>query len=163
MVTRSSPFFAAALYFAVLAAACAQPQPAASPPAEVDRRGEIEAFNRHVIDATSRMDDAALTAIWEDDGVSLLPGMAPIAGKSAIGAFIAKVSADNPGAKMRSFEMTCSGVEVHGDFASEYCEEHQIVDIPGKPTFDGRGKLLYVLHRGADGVWRVRREMWNQA
>jgi ketosteroid isomerase-like protein len=33
----------------------------------------------------------------------------------------------------------------------------------GKPAFDGWGTLLLVLHRGADGKWRLRREMWNEA
>jgi ketosteroid isomerase-like protein len=114
-------------------------------------------------DATRQMDNAATIALWEDDGVSLLPGTKPIEGKQAIGAFIADVTAKFPGAHMRSFEMTCAGIEIAGDVATEYCDEHQIVDLaPGKPPFDGRGKMLFVLHRGADGKWRLRREMWNQ-
>jgi ketosteroid isomerase-like protein len=32
----------------------------------------------------------------------------------------------------------------------------------GKPPFDGQGKMLLVLHRGPDGKWRMRREMWNE-
>ena len=32
----------------------------------------------------------------------------------------------------------------------------------GKPPFDGWGKMLLVLHKGADGKWRVKQEMWNQ-
>ena len=29
--------------------------------------------------------------------------------------------------------------------------------------FDGLRKMSLVLHRGTDGVWRLRQEMWNQA
>ncbi len=122
----------------------------------------VEAFNQATIDATQRMDNDALLALWEDDGVTLLPGEAPVVGKPAIRAFVEKAMKSIPGAHMRSFELHCGGVEIAGDVATEYCDEHQVVDLPGKPPFDGRGKLLYVLHRGADGVFRLRREMWNQ-
>lgn len=30
-------------------------------------------------------------------------------------------------------------------------------------AFSGIGKLLYLLHRGTDGAWRIQREMWNMA
>ena len=116
-----------------------------------------------MIDATLRMDDEAVLALWEDDGVSLLPKTKPIVGKAALAAFLAKVKTEIPGAKMRSFEMHCSGIEVEGDVATEYCDEHQVVDLgAGKEPFDGTGKMLFVLHRGPGGAFRLRREMWNQ-
>lgn len=144
--------------------AASTPPPSALPVlTSADARAGIDAFNRAMIDVTTRMDNAGVLALWEDDGVSLLPSTKPIEGKKAIGAFLADVTAQFPGAHMRSFEMTCSGIEVTGDSATEYCDEHQIVDLgSGKAPFDGRGKMLFVLHRGADGTWRVRREMWNQ-
>ena len=109
------------------------------------------------------MDTAAILALWEDDGVSLLPGEKPIVGKPAIAAFITQALASISGARMQSFEMECTGLEVSADWASELCDEHQVVALAGdKPPFDGRGKLLFVLHRGADARWRIRREMWNQ-
>jgi ketosteroid isomerase-like protein len=146
--------------------ATSTPSPAALPVlTSADARAGIDAFNRAMIDVTTRMDNAGVLALWEDDGVSLLPSTKPIEGKKAIGAFLADVTAQFPGAHMRSFEMTCSGIEVTvtGDSATEYCDEHQVVDLgSGKAPFDGRGKILFVLHRGTDGTWRVRREMWNQ-
>ena len=67
-----------------------------------------------------------------------------------------------PGARMKSFELTCTGLDISGALATEYCHEHQIVELgAGKPPFDGAGTILFVLHRGADGAWRVRREMFN--
>ena len=130
----------------------------------LDPRGEIESFNRSLKEATKRMDNAAVLALWEDDGVSLLPSTKPHRGKPAIAAFLKDVVAKMPGAHMRSFEMDCFDIEVSGAWASEWCVEHQIVDFPGgKPPFDGWGKMLFVLHRSADGTWRLSREMWNQA
>ena len=42
---------------------------------------EIEVFNRAFDDATRRMDNAAAVALWEADGISLLPSTKPIVGK----------------------------------------------------------------------------------
>lgn len=124
----------------------------------------IEAFNRAFDQATRNMDNAATAALWEDDGVSLLPSTQPIVGKKAIAQMIDAVVAQFPGARMEKFESACFDINVSGDLASEWCTEHQIVQFgTGKPPFDGRGKMLLVLHRGADGKWRLRQEMWNQA
>lgn len=126
-------------------------------------RTEIDAFNRTFDDATRRMDNAALFALWEEQGISLLPSTKPLRGKQAIVKFITDVTAAMPGARMRLFEDECSDIEVSGDWASEWCVEHQIVDLPGgKPPFEGWGKMLLVLHRSSDGTWRLNREMWNQ-
>ncbi|HEX8954934.1 MAG TPA: nuclear transport factor 2 family protein [Burkholderiaceae bacterium] len=122
----------------------------------------IEAFNKALSDATTRMDNAATMALWDDEGASLLPSTGPILGKKAIAGFLDKVASQYPGAHMKSFEMQCSGIEQSGDWASEWCDEHQVVDLGnGKPPFDGHGRMLLVLHRGAEGKWRLRREMWQ--
>jgi uncharacterized protein (TIGR02246 family) len=125
---------------------------------------EIEAFNEKLEDATKRMDNAATMALWADDGISLLPSTGPLVGKAAIGAFMDKVTSDIKGAQMQKFELTCQGIEVSGNLATEWCNEHQVVLMPGgKPPFDGRGKMLLVLRKGGDGKWLLLREMWNQA
>jgi ketosteroid isomerase-like protein len=125
---------------------------------------EIDAFNRSFADATRRMDNAATLALWDDEGVSLLPSTKPIVGKPAIARFLTDVMASLEGAHMTTFESECHDVHVAGDWASEWCTEHQIVALPnGKPPFDGYGKMLLVLHRGTRGAWRIRDEMWNQA
>ena len=121
----------------------------------------IDAFNRALDDATRRMDNAAVLALWEEDGISLLPSMAPIAGKKAIAQFLDKVVAEHPGARMETFENRCHDREVSGSWASEWGEEHQVVAFPDGKKFDGRGKMLFVLHRGDDGRWRIKREMWQ--
>lgn len=128
-----------------------------------DGAAGLDAFNRAVIDATKRMDTSASVALWEENGVSILPGSAPLVGKPAIGAFLEKVTAQFPGASMESFTLDCATVAVDGDLASERCVEHQVVKFPGgKPPFDGWGNILYVLHR-TGGQWRIRAEMWNPA
>ena len=128
---------------------------AAPPPAEIAR------FNHALEEATRSMKNAAVLALWDDDGVSLLPGQAPIVGKKAIGRFLDDMTAQMPGGKMQTFELQCYDIRVEGRTATEWCFEHQIVQFPGKPTFDGHGNMLFVLHKGDDAVWRIHAEMWN--
>ena len=124
----------------------------------------IDDFNRALIQATTRMDNAATLALWEDDGIELLPQTDPIVGKKALAKFYDDVMKDLAGARMEKFDLKCFDIEIAQDWASEWCQEHQHMSLPaGKPPFDGWGTLLLVLHRGVDGNWRLRREMWNEA
>ncbi len=124
----------------------------------------IETFNQEFAAATRRMDNAAIMALWDDKGISLLPSTPPIVGKKAIAKLIDDVTTAHPNARMKQFEMACFDIEVAGDWASEWCEEHQVVEFgDGTPPFEGRGKMLLVLHRNAAGKWLLTREMWNQA
>lgn len=124
----------------------------------------IASFNCALGAATRNMDNAATLALWEDDGISLLPSTPPIVGKKAIATFMAGIQKQFPDAHMQSFESQCFDIQVSGDLATEWCTEHQVVNLAkGKPPFDGRGKMLLVLRRGTDGKWRLRQEMWNQA
>ena len=142
---------------------CAAPGLVAGQAPPAGPRAGIETFNRALDDATRRMDNAAIVALWEDDGVSLLPSTEPIVGKRAIADFMAAVTARYPGGRMERFDNRCFDIEVAGPWASEWCREHQIVLLPDGKRFEGWGKMLLVLHRGADGAWRIKREMWNQA
>jgi len=126
-------------------------------------RAEIEAFNKQYIEAHLKMNNAAIMATWAEDGVGLLPGTAPMIGKATIGKFLNDVTSQMAGYRMQKVEMDFQGISVSGDWASEWACEHQVVQPPDqKPVIDSYGKLLLVLHKEADGNWRVTREMWNQ-
>lgn len=124
----------------------------------------VVAFNQALDSATREMSNAALLELWDEDGVSLLPSTPPIVGKKAIAKFLDDMMSQLHGGRMEKFEMQCHDIVVSGDWASEWCSEHQVVHLSeDKPPFEGWGKMLLVLHRGAGGKWRLKEEMWNQA
>ena len=73
------------------------------------------------------------------------------------------ILAQMPGYKVVKEEIDFHDIQISGDWASEWGNEHQVVQPPdGKPVIDSRGKMALVLHREASGEWKVKQEMWNQ-
>jgi ketosteroid isomerase-like protein len=140
---------------AAMAVGSAHPAPSAA------TRG-LARFNHAFTDAVRRMDNAAVLALWENDGISLLPQTPPIVGKAKIAKMLEEATAGHPQAHMQSFTNDCFDEKISGAWASEWCVEHQVVVGLGDKPFDGWGKMLLVLHRGRAG-WRLSCEMWNQA
>jgi uncharacterized protein (TIGR02246 family) len=127
-------------------------------------RKEIEAFNKRYVDLHLKMDTAGLLALWAEDGVDLMPGDAAMIGKKKIVAWVEEIVAKMPGYKVTKQEMEFHDIHVCGDWASEWATEHQLVQPPdGKPPIENFGKMALVLHRRANGEWKVQQEMWNAA
>ena len=125
---------------------------------------EIDAFNKRYVEMHLKMDTAGIFATWADDGVSLMPGEAPLIGKKAIVSWVENILSQMPGYKVVKEEIDFHDIQISGDWASEWANEHQVVQPPdGKPVIDSRGKMALVLHRDANGGWKVKQEMWNQA
>jgi ketosteroid isomerase-like protein len=69
-----------------------------------------------------------------------------------------------PGYKVTKQEMEFHDIQVSGDWASEWALEHQVVQPPDrKESIETWGKMALVLHREANGEWRIKQEMWNAA
>jgi ketosteroid isomerase-like protein len=127
-------------------------------------KDEIDAFNKRYVEMHLRMNTAGIFATWAEDGVSLMPGEAPLIGKKAIVAWVENILAQMPGYKVVKEEIEFHDLQISGDWASEWGNEHQVVQPPdGKPVIDSRGEIALVLHRKASGEWKVKQEMWNQA
>jgi uncharacterized protein (TIGR02246 family) len=125
---------------------------------------EIEAFNKRYVELHLKMDTAGILALWEEDGVDLMPGDAAMVGRKKISAWVEDILAKMPGYKVMKQEMEFHDVRVCGDWASEWATEHQVVQPPdGKPVIDSYGKMALVLHRQSNGEWKVQQEMWNAA
>jgi uncharacterized protein (TIGR02246 family) len=125
---------------------------------------EIEAFNKHYVELHLKMDTAGVLALWEEDGVDLMPGDAPMIGRKKIVAWVEDIVAKMPGYKVLKQDMEFHDIQVCGDWASEWATEHQVVQPPdGKPVIEDYGKMALVLHRETNGEWKVKQEMWNAA
>lgn len=128
-----------------------------------DRQKELEAFNKRYVELHLKMDTQGIFALWAEDGVDLMPGEAALVGKKAIVAWVENILAKMPGYKVTKQEMEFHDIHVAGDWASEWATEHQVVQPPdGKPLIESYGKMALILHREANGEWRVQQEMWNQ-
>jgi hypothetical protein len=66
---------------------------------------EIEAFNKRYVELHLKMDTAGILALWEEDGVDLMPGDAPMIGKKKIVAWVEDIVAKMPGYKVTKQEM----------------------------------------------------------
>jgi ketosteroid isomerase-like protein len=132
-----------------------------SPQTASDSKAEILAFNEKFINAHLRMDNPAIISMWAEDGVSLLPSMAPLTGRAAIGKFINDISAQMPGYKIVREKIDIQDIQISGDWASEWGLETQGLQPPNQPIMEGYGKLLFVLHRDSSGAWKIQQEMWN--
>ncbi|MBA3913796.1 MAG: SgcJ/EcaC family oxidoreductase [Acidobacteriales bacterium] len=146
------------LLLIVLASSVALPQSAST---AADRRS-IEQLNHELDDAILHMSNERVLALWADDGVTLLPGMAPVEGKKNITEFMQKVVAGMPGFHVTEQQTDIRNIEVSGDWAAEWGLTHQIATPPdGKAPIDSRGKIMLILHRESDGHWKIKQEMWN--
>ena len=125
-------------------------------------RREIEAFNAKFVDLHLKMDTPGIMAMWAEDGVDLMQGEKPIVGRKTITAWIEDILSKMPGYKVTKEELEFHDIHVCGDWATEWATEHQMAKAPeGKEDFDGYGKIALVLHREANGEWKIKEEMWN--
>jgi uncharacterized protein (TIGR02246 family) len=134
----------------------------------VDARGgsarqAVEQLNRHFLEAGRRQDDAAVMHLWADDGVDLLPGMQPLVGKAAITRWLDGISQRFHATKVTRYEIHFKQIQINGDWAYEWgTSDEAIVDPTGK-TFENPGKITLILHRQANGQWKIHEEMWNSS
>jgi uncharacterized protein (TIGR02246 family) len=132
--------------------------------AEDAGRKEIEAYNKRYVELHEKMDTPGILALWAEDGVDLMPGDAALVGRKKISAWVEDILAKMPGYKVMKQEMEFHDIHVCGEWASEWATEHQVVLPPdGEPVIDSYGKMALVLHREANGGWKVQQEMWNAA
>ena len=123
----------------------------------------VEEFNRKFRECILHMDQVAMLAMWAEDGVDLMPGEAPLLGKKAIAAWLKDVEKLGAGSRVSKEELDFHGLEVSGDWASEWANERQVVESEGKPPTEGYGKIALVLHREENGRWTIKQEMWNDS
>ena len=112
--------------------------------------------------AMLRYDVETLIGLWEEDGVLLPPGSAPVVGKEAIAKQL-RQSAEGPELpEVIDNEMDFSDITVAGDWAIESGTFTSTWREPGAQTpSTQKGNILRVLRRQPDGSWKCARAIWN--
>lgn len=150
----------ALLLAAILARAFARPPRTVS--AGQDAQKSLDAFNQEFVAACQRMDHKADAAFWTEDGVDLLPGLAPMVGKAKISAWLDSLTPQLAGAKMQYCTVDWQDIQIHGDLSYEWGINRQKIEFPPpRKPFEGNGKILLILKRQQDGSWKVALEAWN--
>ena len=72
------------------------PSPSSLRSLGVNQRISLISFNKKFVEAHLRMDNAAVMAMWAEDGVTLLPGMAPMASRKTIAKWLDDIVARMP-------------------------------------------------------------------
>jgi uncharacterized protein (TIGR02246 family) len=116
-------------------------------------RKQVDAFTR----AFNAGDGNAMGALYTEDAVLLPPGQERIEGRDGIAAFWQ--GAIGAGFK----DLVLRPVEIAGSGDAAY--EMGTVTLSAPAQGGGRqtvaGKYIVVWRRGADGAWRLHRDIWN--
>lgn len=123
----------------------------------------LQGFNRKFRESILNTDHTAMLAMWAEDGVDLMPGEAPLLGKKAIATWLGAIETRAAGSRVSEEELEFHDLHVSDDWASEWADEHQIVQPQGKPPIEGYGKIALVLHREENKQWTIKQEMWNDS
>ena len=147
---------------ALIVAACAppaeEPEPAAEAPTQAEDIAAIRSGVDEGIAAFHAGDAAALAACYTEDAVVMPPNQPAVIGKEAMQSDF-QTRFDQFTGKLTAHT---AEVEVAGDwgFIRMNYTETLTPKAGGEPTEDS-GKWLQIWRRGADGSWKVAREIWN--
>lgn len=127
-------------------------------------RNAVDALNRQIVQACQERDFNATAALWADNGVDLLPGLAPMVGKTKITAWLESLRPQTEGGRMRYCTIDWQDIQIHKDVAYEWGINRQLIEYPPpRKSAPNEGKILYILRRQADGTWKIALESWNSS
>jgi ketosteroid isomerase-like protein len=125
--------------------------------AQASKADDLQKPNKEFAAAVNAKDLARLGAAYTDDAVLMPPNGAEIKGRALIQAFW-KEQIDQG---MRVESMTSTGSQGFGTTGYESgVVELRFAPAFGSPVMD-TVKFVTILQRGADGTWRIARDIWN--
>jgi uncharacterized protein (TIGR02246 family) len=129
-----------------------------------ESRAAVDEFNRRFVESCRNKDNALAVQLWSDDGVDLLPGMEPMAGKAAISKWLTDLTEQTKGAKMLLCDVNWQKIQISGDVAYEWGINTQTVSLPNQAEpFKNKGKITLILRKQSDGSWKLALESWNSS
>ena len=128
---------------------------ATAPPPEQKR--QVEEASDQFSAARVRGDVAAFSAAFTEDGIFMVPGLKDASGRAAVSDLAQRRFA---GATVEDFVLQRREIDVAGDSAYELAWYSEI-DRRKEQAFRMSGRYFVHWQRGSDGVWRVRRFLYN--
>ena len=127
-----------------------------------DSRQAVDAVNQEIVRACQQRDFDVTAALWAEDGVDLLPELAPMVGKEKITAWLNSLRPNLVGTKMAYCTIDWQDIQIHGDVAYEWGINRQLIEYPPpRKSTPTEGKILFILRRQGNGAWKVVLESWN--
>lgn len=158
-----------AIAVSVMGTACAKAgTQSADSPTTASRSVTDTAAVRRAIDSTSqlmvaglkRQDVTPVVDAMADDYISLESPDTVVQGKAAYRALLESMAASG---KWQDVSFTSQGVVVSGDLAAEHGRWKATLLMKGGNTVRYDGNYVHVWRRGADGAWKVVRDISNTA
>ncbi len=124
----------------------------------------IEELRQRDIAASKTYDAEALASLWTEDAVTLAPGQAPLYGKEAIRAKIARAKAAAADVEVLEYAEVFEETLILGDYAIEWGYIRGAERMrSGGPVQQSQFKVMRVLKRQSDGSWLFHRSIYNEA
>ena len=133
--------------------------PAQSGPDQSAVRTAIEKQAAAFSAAYNRGDIKAVAAMYAEDAIALPPDADMVRGRPAI----EKLWTDAMASGMKTLTFTVIDVQSSGNLAVETGRAAIGLQPAGQPASTETGKYVVVWQRGADGQWRLLRDIWNGA
>lgn len=160
MSTRNRMWTGVMLVLALTQTSSAWAQEKAAPKgSDAALRAAIESVNTKFADAMKAGDATALAGLYTDDAQLLAPNTPQLQGRAAI----AKVFGEwFTQMKITDFKLSAADLIPAGDYAVETGAYAMTMQLKGEtaPVTD-KGKYIVVWKRGADGSWKLHRDVWN--
>ncbi len=132
------------------------------PSDEGKARNAVDGINQEIVRACQQRDFDATAALWAEDGADLLPGLAPMVGKSKITAWLDSLRPNLQGAKMAYCTIDWQDIQIHVDVAYEWGINRQLIEYPSpRKSTPTEGKIVFILKRQGGGAWKIVLESWN--
>ena len=115
---------------------------------------DVQALANRWVEAYNKHDRAALAAVYEDDAALMMHGAPTYNGRRAIGDFWAQDFQEGNPITLLTVTHAVDGIDmilVHGDY--------EVIDRDDGTEL-GLGRFAHIWLLGADGQWRLDRDLW---
>jgi len=121
---------------------------------EQQARMAIERLHKLDVEATLSGKAADFSKLWDEGAVRIQPGIPAEIGKAAIYTTDKRAEANGNGGQSLCYKPEIKNLQIAGDWAFEWGYFSYKESASSKP---GRGKVLRVIKRQADGSWKFAR------